>query len=113
MKLLLDQNISFRLVKLIAEDFPDAFHIKQVGLTDASDLEIREYSIKNQLTIVTYDDDFNKYNLLHGPPPKIIWIRKGNLSNKDLAELLTANKKQIEHFISSALPTDSGILEII
>lgn len=113
MKVLLDQNISFRLVKLIAEDFPDAVHIKQAGLTDATDLQIREFATKHGFTIVTYDDDFIKYNLLYGPPPKIIWIRKGNLSNAELAQLLSRNKEQIERFVFSAPVSDAGILEII
>ena len=111
MKLLLDQNISFRVVKLLSEYFSLSTHVKQENLTNASDLEIRNYAIKNGHTIVTYDDDFIKYNLLYGPPPKIIWIRTGNLSNEALAKLLIAQKEKIETFISSELQT--GVLEMI
>lgn len=76
MKILLDQNISFRLVKLIAEYFPGTVHINQIGLTDASDLQIREYATENKYTIMTYDDDFIKYNLLYGPPLKLSGLRE-------------------------------------
>ena len=110
MKLLLDQNISFRVVKLLSTEFT-VTHVGQEGLTDASDLDIRRYAIKYGYTIITFDDDFNKYNLLYGPPPQVIWIRKGNLSNDELASLLISKKEQITQFLPT--PGESGILEII
>jgi predicted nuclease of predicted toxin-antitoxin system len=70
MKLLLDQNISFRVVKLLSSQFAIVTHVKQENLTDASDLDIRKYAIENGYTIVSYNDDFIKYNHLYGPPQK-------------------------------------------
>lgn len=40
MKLLFDQNISFRIVKQILENFPDSNQISQLGLEDCSDKAI-------------------------------------------------------------------------
>jgi predicted nuclease of predicted toxin-antitoxin system len=111
MKLLLDQNISFRLIKLLSGHFVFVTHVNQENLINVSDLEIRNHAIRNGYTIVTYDDDFIKYNHLHGQPPKIIWIRRGNLSNEALAQLLIKAKERIELFVSSDLQI--GILEII
>lgn len=111
MKLLLDQNISFRVIKLLSGHFVFVTHAKYENLIDASDLDIRNFAIKNGYTIVTYDDDFVKYNHLYGTPPKIIWIRKGNLSNEALAQLLIITKEKIEMFVSSELQI--GVLEII
>jgi predicted nuclease of predicted toxin-antitoxin system len=111
MKLLLDQNISFRLVRLLSEYFPFVTHVKEENLTNASDLDIRKWADENGCLIVTYDDDFNKYNHLYGPPPKIIWIRKGNLSNDALAQLLINARDKIELFSATALQI--GVLEII
>lgn len=111
MKLLLDQNISFRVAGLLAAHFATVTHVKHEDLTDASDLHIREYAIENDFIILTYDDDFIKYNHLYGPPPKIIWIRRGNLSNEALAQLLIATKEKIELFAASELPV--GVLEIM
>lgn len=57
MKLLLDQNVSFRVVKLLEEVYPNSVHIKQVNLENASDIDIRRYAIANNFIIVTFDDD--------------------------------------------------------
>ena len=111
MKLLLDQNISYRVLKLLSVHFTKVTHIKQENLTNASDLDIRNYAIRNDYTIVTYDDDFIKYNYLYGAPPKILWIRRGNLSNEALAQLLIDSKEKIELFVGSELQV--SVLEII
>lgn len=111
MKLLLDQNISFRVVNSLSASFEAVTHVKFEKLTDASDMDIRNYAKKNGLTIVTYDDDFITYNHLYGPPPKIIWIRKGNLSNESVVQLLVDVKEKIEMFVTSELSI--GVLEII
>lgn len=110
MNLLLDQNISYRVVKLLAGHYSSVTHVKQENLTDATDLTIRNYAIWHQLVIVTYDDDFIKYNLVFGTPPKVVWIRKGNLSNEALAQLMIDAKDKIELFVASELQV--GVLEI-
>lgn len=111
MKFLLDQNISYRVVKLLSGHFATVTHVKHENLTDSSDLNIRNYAIANDYTIVTHDDDFIKYNILYGAPPKIIWVRRGNLSNEALVPLRIASKEKIELFVGSELPI--GVLEII
>lgn len=70
MKLLLDQNISFRVIKMLSGHFASITHVKLEHLTDAADLDIRNFAIQNGHTIITYDDDFIKYNHLSGAPPK-------------------------------------------
>jgi predicted nuclease of predicted toxin-antitoxin system len=37
MKLLFDQNISYRIIEIIIEYFPEAKHIKQLGLENNTD----------------------------------------------------------------------------
>ncbi len=58
MKLLFDQNISFRILKKIEAEFPDAQQIKRLGLENASDTDIWEYAKNNHFTIVSFDSDF-------------------------------------------------------
>ena len=81
MKILFDQNISFRLVNLLKTTFEQVDHVKSLGLTDATDLEIWNFAFKNNYTIVTFDSDFIDLATLKGSPPKIIWLRFGNSSN--------------------------------
>ncbi len=52
MKLLFDQNISFRLIKQISDVFPQAKQVKEVGLADHSDSEIWEFARENNFNIV-------------------------------------------------------------
>ena len=42
MKLLFDQNISFRLVKRIIDLFPESKQVRELGLENATDFEIFE-----------------------------------------------------------------------
>lgn len=53
MKLLFDQNISFRILNKLPEIFRNSSHISLVKLTNASDLENWEYAKRNGFTIIT------------------------------------------------------------
>ena len=51
MKLLLDANISWRIAKLVENDFPNCFHSKDIQITQpAKDNEIWEFARKNDFT---------------------------------------------------------------
>ena len=108
MKLLFDQNISFRLLQKIKDLFPEAKQVRELGLENATDLEIFEYATKNDYSIVTFDSDFCDLNILKGFPPKIIWIRTGNITTNNL-ELILRQKSDL---INSFLTEDFGCLEI-
>ncbi len=59
MKLLLDANISWRLVAKLKTHFTDCFHVDHIGLIiPAKDTEIWNHALENDLVIVTNDDDF-------------------------------------------------------
>ena len=90
MKLLYDENLPRSLVRSLARLFPDSTHVALEGLEAASDIEIWEFAEQGGFTIVSKDADFQEHSLLLGHPPKFVWIRRGNCSVKDLADLLTA-----------------------
>jgi predicted nuclease of predicted toxin-antitoxin system len=98
MKLLFDQNISFRIVKKLPDFFFESSHVKSHGLINASDIEVWQYAKSNEYTIVSQDSDFNDINLIKGFPPKIIWIKTGNLNTDELAQLLEKHQYEIEEF---------------
>lgn len=112
MKLLLDQNISYRVVKLIAEHFPESSGVKNCHLTNATDLEIWTFAKGNCYTIVTFDEDFYNIQLLKGFPPKIVWFKTGNLSNQQIADFLIAQKEMIASFVSDSTYEREGCLEL-
>jgi len=95
MKLLLDQNISRKLVKELEDLFPRSNHVYLLDLQKASDEEIWNYARDNGFTIVTQDSDFNERSLVYGYPPKIIWLRAGNISTQNIKRLLKKHSQDI------------------
>ncbi len=49
MKLLFDQNVSPRLVALLADIFPDSNHVFPLGLDEAEDTDVWQYAKTNNL----------------------------------------------------------------
>jgi predicted nuclease of predicted toxin-antitoxin system len=89
MKLLLDENLSWRLVKLLADIFPQSAHVTFVALPQpAPDLIIWNFALNNGYIILTQDEDFEAIALLRGHPPKVILLRAGNLATIAIEQLL-------------------------
>ncbi len=74
MRLLFDQNISFRITKRLFDLFPDCKHVSDCGLMDCEDSEIWEYAQKNDYSIVTYDADFYDISVLNGHPRRLFGL---------------------------------------
>ena len=109
MKLLFDQNISFRLIKRIIDLFPESKQVRELGLENSTDSEIFDFAKRNDFAIVTFDSDFYDLNIIKGFPPKVIWIRTGNTTTNNLENLLRNKSDLIELFLTE----DYGCLEII
>ena len=101
MRLLLDQNISFRVVHSLAADYAGSLHVRDVGLTAAEDDAVWNYAVANNLIIVSKDSDFHDRSLLRGAPPQVIWLRVGNCSTDRIIELLNDNVEAIREFAAS------------
>ena len=57
MKLLFDQNLSPKLVRRLADLYPDSNHVYQIGIDRAADKEMRDYARREGFVIVTKDSD--------------------------------------------------------
>ncbi|WP_343585186.1 DUF5615 family PIN-like protein [Flavobacterium sp.] len=87
MKLLLDANISWRIIKLVENTFFNCLHANDIPVNQpAKDIEIWEFAKANNFTILTHDDDFEKLLLLKGAPPKVIILKTFNKNTKQIAE---------------------------
>ncbi|SFA56686.1 Predicted nuclease, contains PIN domain, potential toxin-antitoxin system component [Pedobacter suwonensis] len=102
MKLLFDQNISFRIIKLSQLAFPQSEQIRKLNLKNKSDKEIWTFAGQNGFTIVTFDADFYEFSNLYGHPPKIIWLRTGNNTTLSISHILLTKKELIIEFIKQA-----------
>ena len=96
MKLLFDHNLSPKLVGRLAELFPDSAHVFPLQLGNVDDIEVWNYARDNGFTVVSKDADFSELSLLHGWPPKLIWLRIGNCTTSQMEELLRSNFEAIE-----------------
>lgn len=100
MRFLFDQNISHRILQILPENFSGSTSVKEEGLINSPDKEIWEYAKLHNYIIVTQDADFNELNSFLGFPPKIIWIRTGNMRTQQILNTLIEFHEEIERFIS-------------
>lgn len=98
MKLLFDQNLSHRLVDSLSDIFPESIHVQDVKLDRSTDSEVWDYAKENNYIIISKDSDFHQRSFLHGPPPKVIWINKGNCTTETILKLLRTQLESIESF---------------
>jgi len=109
MKLLFDENLSFKLRAKMQDAFPGSKHVRDLGLEQAEDIEIWEFSKNKNFVIVTKDADFNDLSVMWGYPPYIVWLRTGNTRVRQIESILRAYQERIEKSVSEG---KYGIVEI-
>jgi predicted nuclease of predicted toxin-antitoxin system len=97
--LLFDQNLSHRLVMLLAGSYPGSVHVRDVGLARSRDEEVWTYAAHNAPAIVSKDADFAMFSAVRGHPPKVIWIRRGNCTTDVIASMLRAQQAHLNAFL--------------
>jgi predicted nuclease of predicted toxin-antitoxin system len=112
MKLLLDQNISFRITSKIQDLFPGSKQVRDLGLENSKDSFLWNYAKENNYCIVTFDGDFYDLGLIKGFSPKVIWLRLGNTSTQNVETILRKNYDLIKTFLSDPEYKEIGCLEI-
>jgi len=97
-KLLFDENLSHRLVQLLTDIFPDSRHVRDVGLKSSDDPKVWDFAKDNDFMIVSKDADMHDLSLVFGNPPKVIWLRIGNCSTRQIENLLRQDFEVIKLF---------------
>lgn len=110
MKLLLDENLSRRIVPFIQDRYPGSTQVALLGLEQSDDKTLRQYAIDNGFVIVTKDADFYEMNALYGPPPQIVWLKLGNQSKAATIKALLDNQRSIEQAL---LEDERACIEIL
>ena len=88
MKLWLDAQLSPEMASWITKSFViDAVAVRDIGLRDATDVQIFEAAKQAGVVLMTKDSDFSHLIQRLGPPPRIIWLRCGNTSNESLRHI--------------------------
>lgn len=98
MRLLLDANLSPRLVGLLTEAGFEAVHAGDLGLLTATDPIILERASRDGLVVVTADGDFPMLLALGGASaPSVVHLRNvAELKVEEHATLLLANLDAVE-----------------
>lgn len=112
MKLLFDQNISFRITNKIQDLYPGSKQVRDLGLENSKDSFLWTYANENNYCIVTFDGDFYDLGLVKGSSPKIIWLRPGNTCTQNIENVLRKNYELIKTFLTDPNYRDIGCLEI-
>ena len=110
MKLLLDENLSRRIVPFLQRNCPDSSQVVLLGLQAATDAEIWEFAKIHGYVVVSRDADFADLSLLKGAPPKLIRLRTPNLSRAATLSLLLLNQELVEQVL---IREDEACVEIV
>jgi predicted nuclease of predicted toxin-antitoxin system len=108
-KLLFDQNLSFKLCERPRDLYPGSTQVRLVNLDQAEDEMVWGYAQQNAFVIVTKDTDFANMSMVRGWPPKVIWLGCGNQPTSAIEQLLRIHTVEILQFGND--PT-FGVLEI-
>ena len=95
MKLLFDQNLSPSLVALLADVFPGSQHVREAGLARSTDESVWRFALERDFAIVTKDSDFQERSQIAGSASRIVWIRRGNCSTRDIEAMLRKHASRI------------------
>lgn len=99
MKLLFDENLSHRLAEKLDDLFLGSKHVRNVGLKASDDLDVWKYAVENDFVIVSKDVDMHDRSLVFGFPPKVIWIRLGNCSTREVENIIRREIELIHRFV--------------
>jgi predicted nuclease of predicted toxin-antitoxin system len=97
-RLLLDQNLSARLLTILGNLYPGSAHVREIGLQAADDDTVWRYAAEHGFVIVSKDADFHERSFVHGHPPKVIWIRRGNCPTDEVAAILRDRQAEMLAF---------------
>lgn len=111
MKILLDANVSYRLVKKLNDIYPECIHVSTTGLVSpARDFEIWNWAKQNNCCIIISNDiDFRNLLERYGCPPKVVLLRTGNLSTLAVEQILRLKYDEVMNLCSDP---ETDILEI-
>jgi predicted nuclease of predicted toxin-antitoxin system len=98
LKLLIDENLPIALGRGLGLK---TVHTTELG-NRLSDLELWDEAIAQESVLVTRDTDFFDRMSLIGPPPKVIWIRLGNMRRKELERVFSERWPKIDQLLQTS-----------
>lgn len=96
--LLIDENLPASLARLLPVTCSHATDLE----AQPSDSLLWSHARERNWIVLTRDADFFDRLMLHGPPPKVIWVRLGNVRKADLENLLVRLWPEISDLLAQA-----------
>ena len=110
MKLLVDNNLSFKLLQTLRILFPGSQHVSDALDARSNDILVWNHAKSNGFIILTKDNDFNERSQLEGCPPKIIHLICGNKTTLHILDLIVTRREDILSF--GELDAENCLLKI-
>ena len=102
MKFIVDAQLPPGLARYLADQFNvQASHVRELGMGNADDQTIFNYSRQASSIVVTKDSDFVELVYRHGAPPQIVWVTIGNTTNENLKRIFAATFASALQLISA------------
>jgi predicted nuclease of predicted toxin-antitoxin system len=99
LKLLIDFNLSSKLIPALTDLFPGSVHVQTLGFAGATaDEVIWRYARDEGFALLTSDRDFIEIADRLGHPPKVIRLVKMNYRTRFALEILRTNAIRIAEF---------------
>jgi predicted nuclease of predicted toxin-antitoxin system len=95
-KLLLDENLSRRIVPALQARWPGSSQVALLGLERATDVQLCDYAAQHGFVICSKDDDFHHLLAARGYKPRLVHVALGNASNDQILRTLLAAASRIE-----------------
>lgn len=95
MRLIVDQQLPPILAAWLRDRGADAVHVRDLGLTGASDAAIWAEASRDDAVIISRDEDFGTLLRDRGGA-RLVWIRIGNCTNAALLTTVETNWPAID-----------------
>ena len=110
MKLLLDENLSRRLVPALQARYPGSNQVALLGLERATDAQLCEYAADHGFVLCSKDDDFHRLVAARGYRPQLVHLALGNAGNNQVLSALLSAADRLDAALADA-SVGGGVVE--
>jgi predicted nuclease of predicted toxin-antitoxin system len=107
-KFLVDNQLPVALAHFLNSQGLDCQHVHEVGLDEATDAQIWNHVVTQQIVVITKDEDFVYFANQTQPTAQVVWVRLGNCRK----EVLLAAFGQLLPQILESLKAGNRVVEI-
>lgn len=108
MRFLVDNQLPFALARFLAARCESSQHVSDIGLAQATDVQVWHYASVTSAILISKDGDFPHYASLPHATARLVWVRLGNCRTQILIEAIDRQWWEI----SSAFGSGDRVIEI-